>query len=90
MLWVGVGLGVLIIFAVPALLERYAAHQGDSGYRTKKLASTSGLLLGVGIAMLFATPMSGLGVLVAGAGVSAFLASLVPNALGVAAKPLTR
>jgi hypothetical protein len=73
MLWVGVGLGVLIIFAVPALLERYAAHQGDSGYRTKKLASTSGLLLGVGIAMLFATPMSGLGVLVAGAGVSAFL-----------------
>jgi hypothetical protein len=36
-------------------------------------ASTSGLLLGVGIAMLFATPMSGLGVLAAGAGVSAFL-----------------
>jgi hypothetical protein len=56
-----------------ALLERYAAHQGDSGYRTKKLASTSGLLLGVGIAMLFATPMSGLGVLAAGAGVSAFV-----------------
>jgi hypothetical protein len=55
-----------------ALLERYAAHQGDSGYRTKKLASTSGLLLGVGIAMLFATPMSGLRVLAAGAAVSTF------------------
>ena len=72
MLWVGVGLGIVIIFAVPALLERYVAHRGDSGYRTRKLASTSGLLLG-GFAMLFATPMSGLGVLAAGAAVSTFL-----------------
>lgn len=60
-LWVGVGLGIVIIFAVPAVLERYVAHRGDSGYRTRKLASTSGLLLGGGFAMLFATPMSGPG-----------------------------
>ena len=72
MLWLGVGLGIVIIFAVPALLERYVAHRGDSGYRTRKLASTSGLLLGGGFAMLFATPMSGLGVLAAGAAVSTF------------------
>ena len=30
-LWVGVGLGIVIIFAVPAVLERYVAHRGDSG-----------------------------------------------------------
>ncbi|HET6920599.1 MAG TPA: hypothetical protein VFI46_14205 [Jiangellaceae bacterium] len=70
MLWVGVGLGIVIIFAVPVVLKRYAARRGDSGYGTRKMAGTSGLLLGVGFAMLFTTPLSGLGVLVAGAAVS--------------------
>jgi hypothetical protein len=66
-LWVGVGLGFVIVFAVKELLERYATRRGDSGYRTRKLASTSGLLIGVGFAMLFTTPLYGLGVLAAGA-----------------------
>jgi hypothetical protein len=69
-LWVGVGLGIVILFAVQVLLKRYAARRGDHGYRTRSMASTSGLLLGGGFAMLFTTPMSGLGVLAAGAALS--------------------
>jgi hypothetical protein len=69
-LWVGVALGIVIIFAVQVLLKRYAARRGDSGYRTRKMASTGGLLVGGGFAMLFTTPTSGLGVLAAGAAVS--------------------
>lgn len=71
-LWVGVALGIVIIFAVPVVLKRYAARRGDSGYRTRKMAGTSGLLLGGGFAMLFTTPMSGLGVFAAGAALSTF------------------
>jgi hypothetical protein len=37
-LWVGVALGIVIIFAVRVLLKRYAARRGDSGYRTRKMA----------------------------------------------------
>jgi hypothetical protein len=71
-LWVGVGLGIVIIFAVRELLERYAARRGDGGYRTRNLASSSGMFVGVGFAMLFTTPLSGLGVLAVGAGFSTF------------------
>jgi hypothetical protein len=69
-LWVGVVLGIVIVFAVPVPLKRYAARRGDRGYRTRKMASTSGLLLGGGFAMLFTTPLSGLGVFAAGAALS--------------------
>jgi hypothetical protein len=66
-LWVGVGLGIVIVFAVPVPLKRYAARRGDRGYRPRSMASTGGLLLGGGLAMQFTIPLSGLGVLAVGA-----------------------
>ena len=68
----GWGWGIVIVFAVKGVLERYAARRGDSGYRTRKLASSSGMFVGVGFAMLFTTPPSGRGVLAMGAGFSTF------------------
>jgi hypothetical protein len=60
-LWVGVGLGIVIIFAVPAVLERYVAHRGIADIERGSWLPPAACSLGGGFAMLFATPMSGPG-----------------------------
>ncbi|HET6952342.1 MAG TPA: hypothetical protein VFI47_18325 [Acidimicrobiales bacterium] len=72
MLWVEVAVALVIGCGAGEMLERYAARRGASGNRVRKLAFTSGVFLGGGIALLLANLASALLLLALGAAHTTF------------------